>query len=131
AGVERAAVPKEHKQVNQMTTPDHSDWELINAYADGELRAEDRASFEHRLATDTTLAAGLEEVHALKAKLALIMPATAGRTSQPMHAPRRLFRAVRAPAAAAAAAALLTLGVMQLLQHSSAGDWRDFSARLH
>lgn len=114
-----------------MTTPDHGDWELINAYADGELPAEDRAGLERRLATDAGLAASLGEIRTLKANLALIRPVTAGRVSQSMGGARRFLRAIGIPAAAAAAVAVITLGLLQLSQHSTAGDWRDFSASLH
>lgn len=118
--------------MNQMTTPDHKDWELINAYADGELPAETRAALERRLAASAALAASLEEIQALKGNLALIRPVTVDRpSSRSIQGLRRFVRAIRIPAAAAAALALLTLGVVQLSQLSSVGDWRDFSSRLH
>lgn len=113
-----------------MATPDLSDWELINAYADGELAAEDRATVERRLATNTALATSLQEIESVKAGLALIRPVPAGGPG-PIGRGRGFLRAIRIPAAAAAVVAAITLGVIELSQLSSAGDWRDFATELH
>ena len=57
-----------------MTRLSETDWELINAYADGELSAEDEDEVSRRLTHDAALAAALTEVQATKAALSLIRP---------------------------------------------------------
>jgi anti-sigma factor RsiW len=114
-----------------MSTPNSSDWELINAYADNELPPEDRVAVEQRLARDAVLTNSLSEIKRLKSNLARLRPAVAHRIQVPRCRVDQLIRAIRLPAAAAALVAAITLGVLHLSQQSSAGDWRDVATRLH
>jgi len=101
-----------------------TDWELINAYADGELPAEDKLEISLRLTHDTVLAAALAEVHATKAALLLIRPA-----EEPAP-PARDKSGVRRLALAASLAAAVALGAFY--QFGGVGeDWRDAPADLH
>jgi len=114
-----------------MSTPDSSDWELINAYADNELPLEDRAAVEHRLARDAALANSLSEIKRLKSNLARLRPAAMNRAQMPRRRIDQFIRSIRAPAVAAALVAAITVGVLQLSQQSSVGDWRDIATKLH
>ncbi len=106
-----------------------SDWELINAYADDELPAEDRRAVERRLADDATLATALHEVWSLKTNLQLLYQDSA--TSWPGQArQRRLIRPGPLMAAVAAVVAAI-FGVGQLLPVSEAGDWDGVTSGLH
>jgi anti-sigma factor RsiW len=107
-----------------MTELSETDWELINAYADGELSAEDKLEISRRLTHDAVLAAALAEVHATKAALSLIRPA-----QELAPAVRDKFGARRLALAASLAAAV-ALGAFY--QFGGAGkDWRDVPADLH
>ncbi len=107
-----------------MTRLSETDWELINAYADGELSAEDKLEISRRLTHDAVLAAALAEVHATKAALSLIRPA-----KEPAPTARDKFGARRLALAASLAAAV-ALGA--LYQFGGVGeDWRDAPADLH
>ena len=107
-----------------MTRLSETDWGLINAYADGELSAEDEAEISRRLTHDATLAAALAEVRATKAALSLIRPA-----EEPIPTARSRF-GVRRLALAASLAAAVALGAFY--QFGSVGeDWRNAPAELH
>ena len=107
-----------------MTELSETDWELINAYADGELSAEDKLEISRRLTHDAVLAAALAEVHATKAALSLIRPA-----EEPAPTARNKLEARRLAVAASLAAAV-ALGA--LYQFGGVGeDWRDAPADLH
>ncbi|MHC4972899.1 MAG: anti-sigma factor family protein [Planctomycetota bacterium] len=92
-----------------------TDRELLHAYFDGELSAEEAARFERALATDPTLAARLQELKGLDDALD-VLP---GHTATPAFTDRVLVRARRArrgrivglmaPLAAAAAVLLAVL----------------------
>src|SRR5690606_9345001 len=98
-----------------------SDWELINAYADDELPAEDRRAVERRLAGDGAFAAALQEVRSLKANLQALKPAAV----QPgLARQRQLVRPVPMAGAATAVAAAL-FAMAQLLPPSTAADWNE------
>ena len=107
-----------------MTRLSETDWELINAYADGELSTADEAEVSRRLTHDTALAAALAEVHATKAALSLIRPAEElAPTARGRFGARRL-------ALAASLAAAVALGAFY--QFGGVGaDWRDAPAELH
>ncbi|MDH3667523.1 MAG: hypothetical protein OEN23_11395 [Paracoccaceae bacterium] len=107
-----------------MTELSEKDWELINAYADGELSAADEAMVARRLTHDAVLGAALAEVHATKAALSLMQPAPAQVESP--HARMGLRRLALAASAAVAVAfgAIYQLG-------SFGEDWRDAPAELH
>lgn len=89
--------------------------ELLHAYFDGELSADEAARFEHALATDPTLAARLQELKRLDDALD-VLP---GHSAAPAFDDRVLARARRArrgrivgllaPLAAAAAVLLAVL----------------------
>ena len=107
-----------------MTRLSETDWEMINAYADGELSAEDKLEISRRLTHDAALAAALAEVHTTKAALALIRPA-----EEPAPTARGRFWARRLTLAASLAAAV-ALGAFY--QFGAGGeDWRDAPADLH
>jgi len=102
------------------------DWELINAYADGELPAAERTAIARRLALDPALAAALAEVHATKAALSLIRPAPA--EAEPR--PRRT--GLRRVALAASLAALVVSGAAFQHHQARLGEtWQDAPAFLH
>lgn len=108
------------------------DWELINAYADDELPAEDREALERRLAEEPALQDMLGEVQGLSAALAALkpqsadvrMPAAAAAVAPvPVPANRRrapLIRAASVALALMAGGALLTAA---LQPPSSAIGW--------
>ena len=107
-----------------MTTLSDTDWDLINAYADGELSADDAAAISRRLTHDSALAGALAEVHSTKAALSLIRPVAV--TAPPV---RRRF-GVRRLAMAASVAAAVVLGAFY--QFGNFGeDWHDAPAELH
>ncbi len=107
-----------------MTELSEIDWELINAYADGELSAEDEIEISRRLPHDAVLAAALAEVHATKSALSLIRPVEEpAPTARSSSGTRRL-------ALAASLAAAVALGAFY--QFGGVGeDWRDAPADLH
>ncbi|MEM9584379.1 MAG: hypothetical protein AAGA08_14820 [Pseudomonadota bacterium] len=53
-----------------------SDWELLNAFHDGELSDDDAAELERRLATDADLADGLEKIMGMSNSLKALRPST-------------------------------------------------------
>jgi anti-sigma factor RsiW len=107
-----------------MTMLSETDWELINAYADGELPAGDEEAISRRLIHDTALAAALAEVHATKAALSLMRPA--GEPTPPV----RIGSGGRRLALAASVAAAVAFGA--LYQFGGFGeDWRDAPGDLH
>ena len=55
-------------------TGNRDDWELLSAYADGELAPEDAARLERRLAIEPDLVAGLARITALKSSLSALRP---------------------------------------------------------
>ena len=59
-----------------MDIADH-DWELLNAYSDGELPAEEGAALEARLSNEPALQAALEEIRAVSTALSGLKPALA------------------------------------------------------
>ncbi len=107
-----------------MTKLSETDWELINAYADGELSPEDKDALSRRLTHDAVLAAALAEIHATKAALSLIRPA-----KEPIPTERGSF-GIRRFALAASLAAAVVLGAFY--QFGGVGeDWRNAPAELH
>jgi len=104
-----------------------TDWELINAYADDELSAEDREAVSRRLTYDDSLVAALAEVHATKAGLSLMRPA---KVAAPPARRRVGVRHIAAGAVAASLAAIAVLGALYQLGGVT-NDWRDTPAVLH
>ena len=100
------------------------DWELINAYADGELSAADEAMVARRLTHDKGLSAALAEVHASKAALSLMRPKKVAPEVLSANAGLRRIALV------ASLAVLLVSGVAY--QYNNLGEtWRDAPASLH
>ena len=81
------------------------DWELVNAYADGELPDESAAELKLRLETEPELLAALEDVRQAQLRLAMLAPP---RTTVEPPRPDRLPRAA-VTAAAACLAVILAL----------------------
>jgi anti-sigma factor RsiW len=107
-----------------MTMLSETDWELINAYADGELPAGDEEAISRRLTHDTALAAALAEVHAAKASLSLMRP-----VKEPALPVRRGSEFRRLALAASVAAAVAFGALYQF--GGLTEDWRDAPADLH
>lgn len=116
--------------MNAMAPPEPSDWELINAYADGELSAENRRAIERRLVGEASLAAALGDIRSLKADLQHINPMMSARPPTPPKHSRRFLKALRVPSAAAAIVAI-AFGIAQLTTVSTVVDWSDVAADLH
>ncbi len=100
------------------------DWQLINAYADGELPAADTAEIAQRLTHDAALAASLAEIRAVKEALSRMPDAQAIR---PRPAPPRRRRRL----AIAASLALLLLAGGLLGRQALFTDWRNAPGELH
>lgn len=85
------------------------DWEVLNAYADGELPTADMLVFEARLAAEPALQAALEEIREVSAALSGYIPAEppVPATAQTMPAANRNWRPL-ALVASIALAALIT-----------------------
>lgn len=108
-----------------MTKLTGTDWEMINAFADGEIAASEKESIARRLTHDDSLTAALAEIQATKAALSLIRPAEQLITPAAAGSPR-----IRRLAIAASLAAAVALGAVY--QFGSLGeDWRDVPAELH
>ncbi|HSF94475.1 MAG TPA: hypothetical protein VLA52_05560, partial [Thermohalobaculum sp.] len=100
------------------------DWELINAYADGELAAADEAKVAQRLTHDKALSAALARVHATKATLSLM------RTPEIAPEARSARNGLSRIALVASLAILMISGIAY--QHIYLGEtWRDTPASLH
>lgn len=103
---------------------DDSDWEALNAYADGELDGEAREAIARRLAHDPALAGRLAEVHAAKAALSLLRPGARAAPRRPWLSPGRRL--------ALAASLVVTVGFGALYQLAAPEtDWRSLPAELH
>ena len=107
-----------------MTMLSETDWELINAYADGELPAGDEEAISRRLTHDTALAAALAEVHAAKASLSLMRPVKEPALPVQRGSEFRRLALAASVAAAVAFGALYQFGGLT-------EDWRDAPADLH
>lgn len=88
-----------------MTATDR-DWDLLTAYADGELAAAAAAALRRRIAAEPALAAELDRIRAVKASLGALRPR--GAPSAPRRESRR--PAWAALAAVAGLLALVALG---------------------
>jgi anti-sigma factor RsiW len=107
-----------------MNNVNDQDWELLNAYLDGELSAPDAAAIARRIAGDPTLSAALADIRELSRTLRQLRPPAAQApapnpvphpASMPTIAPRR---AAWRPLALAAAVAVATVfaGALYFLQ---------------
>lgn len=103
-----------------------SDWELVNAYADGELPPDEARQVLARLAREPELAEALAEVTEVKRSLGALRPA------RPANPPSRLPRRgwLRRLAVAASLAAVLALGVLYGMGRF-APDWQTVPAAFH
>ncbi len=91
-----------------------ADWELLNAWHDGELPPDQATAFKQRLSAEPHLAAAARELHAASGALAGLRPALPGLVgetpvSQTERRPRH--RSVVAWSTAAAASVLLVVGI--------------------
>ena len=87
-----------------MTDLSDSDWDLINAYADGELPASDRQAFEARLSIEPTLQEALHQVQMVSNALAQMRPEAAMPAKKPASPANRNWRPLAACASFAAMA---------------------------
>lgn len=101
-----------------------SDWQLINAYADGELSAANAAELSRRLPHDAALTAALAEIRAVKQALSQMGEVQA---VHPAPAAPRLVRRL----ALAASVVLVLLAGGLLGRQALLTDWRDAPAELH
>lgn len=90
---------------------DSDEWRLLNGYADGELSETEATAFEQRLAAQPDLKRNLEELRALKGKLATMAPGPVVKNA-PVSPPRRLGTRLAIAATVAAIAILSTTVVM-------------------
>lgn len=70
-----------------MTELDEKDWELVNAYHDGELGDAERRAFGSRLASEPLLAEALRDVSSVSASLGALRPDALQRSPTPPRAP--------------------------------------------
>jgi hypothetical protein len=95
-----------------MSTINDQDWELLNAYHDGELDAVDSHEIARRIAGDPHLAAALADIREMSAALKQLRPVAA---TAPVAKTRRLFSRPMA-VAASLAAAIVVAGALFTLQ---------------
>ncbi|MFY0660260.1 MAG: hypothetical protein JXR15_07185 [Shimia sp.] len=93
-----------------MTDLNDSDWDLINAYADGELPDSDLAAFEARLTNEPAIQEALQQVQMVSSALAQMRPEVAPAATKPVQPANRNWRPLAA-CASFAAAAIVAAGV--------------------
>ena len=101
-----------------------SDWQALNAYADGELEGSARRDIARRLAYDPALSAQLAQIHSVKGALSLLR--------QEIETEPRPTRRPLGPRLALAVVMLaaLALGTLRYLDGSER-NWRGAPAELH
>lgn len=104
-------------------TVETTDWEVLNAHADGELGPEHAAEVGRRLSADPQLAAEFARITALKSNLAALRPESALAESATIEsqAPERHARPARHWIGAVAAVALVAAGLAYVM-HGSDND---------
>lgn len=114
-----------------MSELSEQDWELVNAYHDGEMGAETRREFEDRLVIEPALAQALKDVREVSAGLAALRPSTVSSTSVPIKpAANRSWRPTKWLAGGAAAAIVATaviLGANTLAKPTALDIHEDFA----
>ncbi|SMP29041.1 anti-sigma factor family protein [Shimia sagamensis] len=93
-----------------MTDLSDSDWDLINAYADGELPASDLQAFEARLSNELALQEALQKVQMVSSALAQMRPEVAMPALDSAQPANRNWRPL-ATCASFAAMAIVAAGV--------------------
>ncbi|WP_299427915.1 hypothetical protein [uncultured Shimia sp.] len=91
-----------------MTDLSDSDWDLVNAYADGELPVSDVQAFEARLTNEAALQEALQQVQMVSSALAQMRPEVAPPATEPVQPANRNWRPLAACASFAAAAIVAT-----------------------
>ncbi|MDV7339224.1 hypothetical protein RYZ26_06445 [Terasakiella sp. A23] len=107
----------------------NQDWELLNAFADGELPEELRADFEARLVSDADLQRELDKILSLKATLSTMDP-PADYSLKPAandHAPKGRFKKW-ALSVGVAASVIGMIGYSYLNSHKS---WDELALKSH
>ncbi|MGD1884908.1 MAG: anti-sigma factor family protein [Paracoccaceae bacterium] len=97
-----------------MNTLSDKDWELINAYSDGELGAAERSAMDARLVSEPALRAALTDVASVSASLGALrpepQPTSAGQVETPANRNRHPARWLIGGAVAATIALTVMLG---------------------
>ena len=101
----------------------NSDWEIVNAFADGELTGKERDAFVRRLAVEPELARALEQVASVKHSLGPLCPPRS-------ETPERKRGWVASAAAIAACLALIAGALIHGLGGKS-DDWSAAPASVH
>lgn len=113
-----------------MSDVSEADWELVNAFHDGELDRESAAQLKARLAREVALAKALDEV-ALTSRLVSTLRLQSDHVSPPLHGARDgssqpsrtgAFTRWGAPALAASLAVIVTLAFDRLLPPNTGQD---------
>ena len=116
-----------------MNELNEKDWELINAYHDGELGDAERRSVESRLASEPLLEEALREVSSVSASLGALRPDTQQISSMPSEAPAnqntRPKRWLVGGAVAAAIALAVAVGPQFFAAPSAFDIHADFAAQ--
>lgn len=99
-----------------MTQITDQDWELVSAYADGELQGEDAARLEQRLRKEGDLQAALASISEMSQALSTLKP-DQNNAPQSANSNRRPYRWVAGAAVAAAMAAAVFLAPLQSVQN--------------
>jgi len=105
-----------------MNEIDDHDWQLLNAYNDGELSAPERAGLQRRISREPRLAAALGDIRGVSAALGQLRP-----TPAPVAKARSGLWQVTA-VAASFAAALVTGAAIYLMQPASPGSAQQWHA---
>lgn len=101
-----------------MTQITEQDWELVSAYADGELQREDAARLQDRLRTEPDMSAALASINEMSQALSSLKPNRA-EVPDPANSNRRPYRWIAGAAIAAAIAAAVFLAPQQSVQTPS------------
>lgn len=109
------------------------DWELVNAYHDGELGDAERLAFESRLESEPALNEALGDVSGVSASLGSLrperQPTSSPQTGAPANAKRQRARWLVGGAVAAAITLALALGPPSFTEPSMFDVHADFAAQ--
>lgn len=101
-----------------MTQITEQDWELVSAYADGELQGDDAARLEQRLCKEPELQAALASITEMSKALSTLKP-DQNNAPQSANSNRRPYPWVAGAAVAAAIVAAVFLAPLQSVQNPS------------
>lgn len=107
-----------------------ADWQLLNAYSDGELAPDETAALEVRLREEPDLVRALNRIRAVKRELKSLCPAEAT-VPEPANTNRVSRVMLRAAAVAAVIVIALGLGAGLLVWRGSAPMWVEQAERMH